>query len=124
MDILESDVEQIRQLGMETGADEICGLLLTRPDTGPRLCQVPNRARNPRRNVVMLSDDMLDGVLELVGNPDRYPGDLTRDLVVWHTHPGGLVGPSMVDLEWRWTETLSQTRCLVVTIPSGEAVYF
>jgi proteasome lid subunit RPN8/RPN11 len=83
---------------------------------------VPNRAENPNIDVVMNNNDLLDALLEVVGDPAWYPGNLTRELVVWHTHPGGLVGPSKVDMEFR--RKLGSTRCLVVTLPSGEAVQF
>jgi proteasome lid subunit RPN8/RPN11 len=122
MDILSTDVDQIAQWGMEAGYQEVCGVLLTRSDDGPRLKMVPNKAENPQIQVYMDSDDFMDALLELVGAPEKYTGSISHELVVWHTHPGGLVGPSALDMEWR--TGLSDTRCLVVTIPSGEAVTF
>lgn len=122
MVILPEDVEQIAQWGMEAGYVEICGVLLTRSDGGPRLKQVVNKAAKPEIQVFMHSDDFMDALLDLVGHPEQYPGPLGEELVVWHTHPGGLVGPSKQDLLWR--KELGDTRCLVVTIPSGEAIQF
>lgn len=122
MEILTSDIDQIAQWGMEAGYVEICGVLLTRSDGGPRLARVPNRADYPVREIAIDSDDFMDGLLELTGNPAEYLGDLADEIVVWHTHPGGLVGPSDIDKQARLA--LGDTRCLVVTIPSGEAVIF
>jgi proteasome lid subunit RPN8/RPN11 len=122
MDILTTDVEQITQWGLEAGYVEVCGVLLTRSDGGPRLKRVPNKAVNPQIQVFMDSDDFMDALLDLVEDPKTYSGNISSELVVWHTHPGGLVGPS--DLDRAWREELSTTRCLVVTIPSGEAVTF
>jgi proteasome lid subunit RPN8/RPN11 len=39
---------------------------------------------------------------------------------VWHTHPGGLVGPSSGDLE----HAVTGVNYLVVTVPGGEARHF
>lgn len=122
MDILPGDVEQITQWGMEAGYVEACGVLLTRSDGGPRLKKVQNRAEQPQIQSFMTSDDMMDALLELIGDPRKYNGSISKELVIWHTHPGGLIGPSQLDKEWR--QQLDETRCLVVTIPSGEAVIF
>ena len=122
MDILSSDVEQITQWGMEAGYIEICGVLLTRSDGGPRLKMVPNKSPEPAKNIYIESDDFMDALLDLVPDPVGYTGHLGAEIVVWHTHPGGLVGPSDLDMEYR--QALGDTRCLVVTIPSGEAVTF
>lgn len=122
MEIRKSDIDQITQWGMEAGYIEICGVLLTRSDDGPRLTRIPNKAQYPVREVVFHSDDFMDGLLKLTGDPANYPGELAEELVVWHTHPGGLVGPSDIDKQSRLA--LGDTRCLVVTVPSGEAVIF
>lgn len=117
-----SDIDQIVQWGIAAGGVEICGILLTRFDGGPRLKNIPNGSDEPSDMTFMTIDDIMEALLELVGDPDSYPGDLTRELVVWHTHPGGMVGPSRLDMEYR--RKLGSTRCLVVTIPSGKAVQF
>lgn len=116
------DVAEIVRLGTLRAPSEACGILLTRADGGARIAEVPNRAAEPYANVLMLNEDIQDALLEVVGDPACYPGNLTRELVVWHTHPGGLVGPSKVDMEWK--RKLGSTRCLVITLPTGEAVQF
>lgn len=116
------DVDEIVRLGTLRSPSEACGLLLTRADGGVRIAEVPNRAAEPYHDVLMSNEDLTEALRGMVGDPGRYPGNLTRELVVWHTHPGGLVGPSKVDMEFR--RKLGDTRCLVVTIPSGEAVQF
>jgi proteasome lid subunit RPN8/RPN11 len=122
MFVTPDDVAEIVRLGTSRAPAEACGILLTRADGGPRIAEVPNRAAEPYHDVLMSHEDLQKALLEVVGDPARYPGNLTRELVVWHTHPGGLVGPSKVDMEFR--RKLGDTRCLVVTIPSGEAVQF
>jgi proteasome lid subunit RPN8/RPN11 len=122
MQIRPEDVDQIAQWGMEAGSFEACGVLLARSDDGPRLKLLNNRSMTPARDTLIYSDDLLDALIELTQPPGTYHGDLTQELVVWHTHPGGHIGPSPVDLEHR--QELGNTRCLVVTIPSGEAVEF
>lgn len=122
MEILPADIDQIAQWGMEADGEEICGVLLTRSDAGPRLMKIPNLADEPRRSIFMTSDHVIEAICTLIEHPETYPGSVSKDLVVWHTHPGGLVGPSEMDLAFR--DNLAETRCLVVTIPSGEAVQF
>lgn len=120
--VTDADIAQIVQWGMEGAPDEVCGILLTRANDGPRLLRVANSAPDPRRNTMMLTDDILDALIEVVGPPALYEGDVSKELVMWHTHPGGLVGPSKDDMKYR--KKLGDTRCLVVTIPSGEATEF
>lgn len=67
----------------------------------------------------MTRDDILDGILELA-NGFFLP--LEPYIVFWHTHPHGRVGPSSDDLGFR--ADVSNYECLVVTIPSGEAVMY
>jgi proteasome lid subunit RPN8/RPN11 len=86
------------------------------------MIEVPNLADDPTKNVHMDAQDLNEALRRIVGDPARYPGNLTRELVVWHTHPGGLVGPSKVDMESR--RAYRDMRCLVVTLPGGEAVQF
>lgn len=116
------DIAQIVRLGTLRAPSEACGILLTRADGGPRIAEVPNRATEPTANVFIDGEEFTETLRRIVGDPACYPGNLTRELVVWHTHPGGLVGPSKVDMEFK--RTLGNVRCLVVTLPNGEAVQF
>lgn len=119
--VTEDDVKQILGIGLQKHPHEACGLLITGLEAG-RVREVVNRADDPSRDVVMKTEDISEALWEMVGDPACYPGDLARELVVWHTHPGGLVGPSRNDMQFK--KTLGDTRCLVVTIPTGEAVQF
>lgn len=42
------------------------------------------------------------------------------DVLIWHTHPTGSVGPSKRDMEYK----VEGLRYLVVSLPRGEAVMF
>lgn len=116
------DVAEIVRIGTERLPNEACGILLTRSGAGPRIIEVPNRADEPHHDVLMLNEEFDEALRRIVGDPARYPGNLTRELVVWHTHPGGLVGPSRNDMVFK--REIGDIRCLVVTLPTGEAVQF
>lgn len=120
--VTERDIAQIVGIGLQKHPHEACGLLITGAEGLARISEVPNRAPDPSKDVVMTADDIEEALRRMVGDPARYPGNLARELVVWHTHPGGLVGPSKVDMEFR--RQLGNTRCLVVSLPNGEAVQF
>lgn len=120
--VTESDVATIVAIGLERAPFEACGVLVTSHTLAERVREVPNHSTEPNDSCVMRNDDILDAVLGLVGDPLEYSGDLSRELVVWHTHPSGKVGPGKTDMEFR--RRLGDTRCLVVTVPTGEAVQF
>lgn len=119
--VTEEDVKSILGIGLQKYPHEACGLLVTGLATG-RIKEVVNRADDPSMDVFMRSEDVQAALWEMLGDPARYPGNLSRELVVWHTHPGGLVGPSKNDMQFK--RALGDTRCLVVTVPTGEAVQF
>lgn len=122
--VSQSVIDEIVQIGMERAPFEACGILLlgswkTPWRTGVR--RIDNRATNPVGNSVMSSDDILDAVIGLSGA--HLDNSLLHEhLVFWHTHPHGQVGPSRIDSENR--NQVNVGRCLVVTIPSGEAVEY
>lgn len=110
-------VEKIVSLGRQS-AEEVCGVVL--PD-----CQVvalPNTATTDRtRAYVIQMDDLLDTLTEWADRQGICAADLDiEDVIIWHTHPSGNVGPSPGDLDSK----VEGLRYLVVTIPSGEATMF
>ena len=116
--VTDEDVRQILGYGLERYPHEACGVLvLGRPQGSRRLRELPNRADTPEDEVLMTSEDItrtLEGMGALVGG---------LEVVFWHTHPGGNVGPSRMDMRFK-REQLGNARCLVVTVPTGEAVQF
>lgn len=59
---------------------------------------------------------MIQQLTEDLGKEER----VWEDVIVWHTHPSGFVGPSRGDMQNR----VEGLKYLVVSLPDGEAVYF
>lgn len=93
--IPDQDQRKIAEIGMDRRPAEACGILLQpgHEHKGERVFEMPNRAMGPNDEFVMNGDDIL---LVLEG----YSGELEK-LTIWHTHPGGQIGPSSLDLAER-----------------------
>lgn len=107
-------VSQIAQIGHQRAPAEACGLLLPMPVYGIQIIELPNRAKKPHDSFTMKGEDMLLA-LEQTFRGD-FPEDLIDSLTVWHTHPGGNVGPSRFDLH----NKPARLKSLVVTLREGE----
>lgn len=86
---------EIDRLGRHRKPTEACGILLTRPritaDGVSWIIELPNRSKIPRNSYEINPDDLKLAMANI-------PADLAA---VWHTHPGGLVGPSAGDIACR-----------------------
>lgn len=91
---------------------EACGILFS-----GIVVELPNYAETDGEytikglDVVVAVKDICEGSREEV-NPS--------EILIWHTHPSGLVGPSEGDLSSR----LEMFRYAVVSLPNGEVVEF
>ena len=103
-------VEQITQWGIEHAPEEVCGIVHLRPD-GMHVYRLKNVAEDPCRGYVFDAGQLVDVMAE---EPSR------SEIICWHTHPGGLVGPSSEDIKRK----APGVRYLVVAIPGGEAEFF
>lgn len=56
-----------------------------------RVIELPNRSPKPHDSYVMKGSDI---ALVMEGKPDQL-------VAAWHTHPGGLIGPSLKDMKNR-----------------------
>lgn len=92
-----SDLEEIARIGRERAPAEACGVLLPTPYHSSRVWEMPNRAKKFLESFELHTDDIMVGLGEWV----QHNRDYWDDLVIWHTHPGGAVGPSSIDLENR-----------------------
>lgn len=120
--VTDADVAEIIRIGILRAPNEACGLLVTAPHLPKRVEEVPNRSTEPLDSCYMLDPDIRFAIKALVGDPEGQEELLAKHLVVWHTHPGGKIGPGRMDMEFK--RKLRGTRCLVVTLPGGEAVQF
>lgn len=114
MSVLLADdlLSDIVRLGEAALPYEACGVI----------CQgvvisVPNRAPDPTRSYLIQANEITEAVTAACG---PLTHDMVDDLIIWHTHPSGLVGPSREDM----THRLENYRYLVVAMPSGIPTWF
>lgn len=103
-------LSRILDLGIEAAPEEACGIIVN--ETGAvRVVQMHNRAEKPGDSYRI--DPVTIRSLHL--RPHVW-----AHVAVWHTHPGGNVGPSPGDLAAK----VEGVKYIVVTVPTGEAVQF
>lgn len=95
-ELSEASLLEIARLGGLRFPNEACGLLLEIPyrDGHGRMTHIvelPNRSLRPSDSYMMSQDDLR---LTMEDKPDQK-------VAAWHTHPGGLVGPSAKDMQAR-----------------------
>lgn len=104
-------VDQILNLGHERAPEEACGLLVIEGRTF-RLYHLANESLEPTKGYSMSPMS--------IGEAIQSQEEWDKRTTIWHTHPGGLVGPSEMDLR----AMVDGCRYMVVTLPSGEVTYF
>ena len=117
-DILAEAVPRMVEAGMEALPYEACGLLMT----DGQICFLTNEAESEGQ--YMVSGAQLEKAISALFGVESPDIDLLEDLVIWHTHPSGFVGPSKGDLESRRQPILNDLAHLVVALPNGETVYY
>lgn len=81
---------EIARIGHLRAPNEACGLLLVNPHRGRSVVELPNRSLQPLDSYLFYGSD---AHLELEGYEAGF--------VIWHTHPGGNIGPSRDDMRTR-----------------------
>lgn len=108
---LKTAIEKILSLGIEGAPEEVCGLLIEEAPGVFRVIQMINRADDPTAGY------RIDGeTVQQLSIDSKHWSHVS----IWHTHPGGLVGPSAGDLKHKQPNV----KYLVVTVPTGEVVWF
>lgn len=86
MQLIEGTLKQkLKTLILEKQPFEAAGLIFP---TG-EVKELRNRAEDPRSNFLFYKEDLvvaLDGVEDV------------SEVIVWHSHPGGGIGPSLIDM--------------------------
>lgn len=83
--------------------------------------KLPNSSPHPASSYVISTKDLVDALEQYINRSGIHPTDLPMDhFIVWHTHPGGNIGPSKGDM----TTKVEGFQYLVVTMPDGEATLF
>lgn len=110
-------MEQILLIGKTRDPYEACGIVT--PDS--QVVELDNHAVSPCSSYELLSDELVGAMDEFVNRTKTPWSDLTQEhFIIWHTHPGGNIGPSRADLKHR----LEGFQYVVVSLPNGEAVRF
>ena len=110
-------VDRVLQIGRAEEPKETCGVIT--PDS--KVVQLPNCSPSPNTSYEIASEDLVNALEAYVERSGCDPQQLTRaHFIIWHTHPGGVVGPGPGDLRVR----LEGFQYLVVSLPNGEAVQF
>jgi proteasome lid subunit RPN8/RPN11 len=107
---LATALERVFDLGMEGAPEEVCGLIVNETE-GVQVIPLNNRSEDPFNSYAIDTETLRTLALK----PKTW-----AHVAVYHTHPRGQVGPSALDLEHR----ISSVKYVVVTIPSGEVVWF
>lgn len=109
---LDAVVAQILVYGKRVAPEEACGIvLLDQPK--PLVIQLINCSSEPETSYKLGNEE-----LAMKLSPETPPSQV----VIWHTHPGGNVGPSQQDLRQRYPH--ADLKYLVVALPNGEAAFF
>ena len=104
-------MELILDWGMEGAPREVCGIVRLRP-RGYQVLQLRNDAADPTVSYRLLPSTLGD----VLPNEQAFYCETT----IWHTHPGGHIGPSSGDLD----NLVPGAHYFVMTLPSGEVKHF
>lgn len=108
-------VDKLHSVGVKEAPKEACGLLFA----DGTLVELPNRSDSPTCSFKIEWADARDA-LESLGRSELMQSGVT-DVLVWHTHPSGLIGPSTLDVHqkrsWQGVQaaviTLNKERTVV-----------
>lgn len=109
-------VDEITRLGLLRTPQESCGVVLINPGALPVVIEIENISPEPEKSFEIEFDEIALA-LHQAGIQDN------AEVITWHTHPNGFVGPSHFDLEWK-RDNVPEATCLVVALPSGTATLF
>lgn len=110
-------VGRILEIGRLSGDCEACGILVKTPnEPDGALVHLDNIAEDPTRSYEIDSGELVKA-LDRVGVGLKVRSE---DLIIWHTHPSGLIGPSEGDMRRR----IHEFTYMVVALPNGPGVMF
>lgn len=116
-DHYETIVAEIKMLGELSHPNETGGLIIPGEDLPPRnwVVEMPNISDSP-------TDTCLFDLADLEERyRDRLAGVEDPSCVwLWHTHPGGNIGPSRMDMR----NKVPRVHYLVVSLPDGVGVRY
>lgn len=110
-------VDEIMKLGNQAMPQEACGVLILK---FPRHFVRPltNTSPTPEKAYEVNNQELVETLVDLIEAENIVFA--REDVIIWHTHPSGHVGPSRGDIAAK-EPTLNY---LVVALPNGEATQF
>lgn len=106
-------IPKIIEIGMERLPYEACGVVIPDLDVPP--CEWVRELKNRSSDPLNSYNIDPETVAAILLNPEVWD-----DVLIWHTHPSGHIGPSEGDMKQRDP----RLKYLVVSLPRGEAVRF
>jgi len=108
-------IPKIVEFGLARVPNEACGLVIPNLDNpvDTWVHELINRSPSPQDSYIFDAEAM---------KPLLTDQEVWSDVLVWHTHPSGRIGPSQGDMEAR--HPALHGRYLVVALPHGEATLF
>lgn len=89
---------EIYELGLKAQPAETCGVILPTPFKGSQVVEVKNEAQDAENHFYTTGKAIAKVIYEWFLTATHQE---TLDIIFWHTHPNGGIGPSRVDLRER-----------------------
>ena len=118
--LTEAILKEIVRYGLDALPSEACGVLIPTPlnhlmGEAGQVVRLPNRAMNHTEAYVIRGDDIR---LSLENWSKSTSVELQNMMAIWHTHPGGNIGPSRADMKSRYPGVAY----LVVALVDGKGI--
>lgn len=106
-------VPRVMDFGMLRMPHEACGVIVPNLEfpVDQWVHEMVNRSESPQDSFCIDPATLST----IAADPETWD-----DVIIWHTHPSGAVGPSKKDLQYK----IPGLKYLVVALPRGEAVLF
>lgn len=88
-------IQEIYLLGVQHQPNEVCGVILPSPFRGSQVVMIPNESSTPTEHFLTSGKAIAAHLHEWLLNASS--SDL-MNIIFWHTHPRGNIGPSKGDL--------------------------
>lgn len=91
-------IQEIYELGLKAKPAEACGVILPTPFNGSQVVEVENWALDTESHFYTTGKAIAEAIHEWLLTATHQE---TMDIIFWHTHPKGGIGPSRIDLRER-----------------------
>jgi len=110
-------VDQILLVAESEELVETCGVVT--PDS--QVMRLPNVSSSPANSYEIRSEDLVNALVDYCRRANVELRDIDcQDVIIWHTHPNGLIGPSRRDMQYK----VNGFRYVVITLPTREVIQF